>query len=57
MWTRAALLAITGGIEGQIQEYWRDLSQQASHTGIIQVKENDAGQLFKPLERTLTLDP
>jgi aspartate carbamoyltransferase catalytic subunit len=35
MWTRAALLAITGGVEPQIREYWQDLSLQASHTGII----------------------
>ncbi len=56
MWTRAALLAITGGVEPQIQEYWRDLSTQASHTGIIQVpvKGEDG---FKPLQRTMTGDP
>ncbi|KAG7343731.1 aspartate carbamoyltransferase catalytic chain [Nitzschia inconspicua] len=54
MWTRAALLAITGDIEGQIQEYWRDLSRQASHTGIIQVEKDDKN--WKPMERTLTLD-
>ena len=50
MWTRAALLAITGNVEGQIQEYWHDLSRQASHTGIIQVEE------WKPLERSITME-
>ena len=56
MWTRAALLAITGGVEPQIQEYWRDLSRQASHTGIIHFPEED-GKVWKPLQRVMTNDP
>lgn len=50
MWTRAALLAITGGVDLQIQDYWCDLSKQASHTGIIHVDETE----WKPLQRTMT---
>jgi len=52
MWTRAALLAITGGVEGQILEYWQDLSRQASHTGIIHTDKE-----WKPLTRTMTGTP
>jgi hypothetical protein len=54
MWTRAALLAITGGVESQIQDYWRDLSTQACHTGIIQVGEKD-DKNFLPMMRNMTL--
>jgi len=39
MWTRAALLAITGDVEPQIRAYWHDLSVQACHTGIIEGKD------------------
>mmetsp|Transcript_8009 Transcript_8009/g.14556 ORF Transcript_8009/g.14556 Transcript_8009/m.14556 type:complete len:254 (-) Transcript_8009:155-916(-) len=54
MWTRAALLAITGDVERQIQEYWRDLSKQACHTGIITVSEDY--YKFHPMQRNMTLD-
>ena len=58
MWTRAALLAITMGAELQIQEYWRDLSRQASHTAIIDkelLRSEDDDKLWKPIERYLSL--
>ena len=58
MWTRAALIAITGGCEPQIQDYWRDLSLQASHTAIIHIpSEEEKHGPWKPLARNLTLDP
>eukprot|EP00934_Nitzschia_sp_Nitz4_P000611 Nitzschia sp. Nitz4//scaffold298_size22859//131//1342//NITZ4_008525-RA/size22859-processed-gene-0.6-mRNA-1//1//CDS//3329546311//611//frame0 len=53
MWTRAALIALTGGVEPQIQEYWYDLSRQASHTGIIHAGESS----FMPMQRSMTSDP
>mmetsp|Transcript_39736 Transcript_39736/g.95979 ORF Transcript_39736/g.95979 Transcript_39736/m.95979 type:complete len:396 (+) Transcript_39736:92-1279(+) len=56
MWTRAALIAMTGGVEPQIQNYWRDLSLQASHTGIIHLPEEDDGKVWQPLQRMMTND-
>lgn len=55
MWTRAALIAMTCGVEPQIQNYWRDLSLQASHTGIIQLPPtgNDE-KIWLPLQRSMT---
>ncbi|CAJ1968571.1 unnamed protein product [Cylindrotheca closterium] len=57
MWTRAALIAMTGGAEPQIQNYWRDLSLQASHTGIIQLPKEEDGKEWRPLQRMMTNDP